>query len=104
MWVRFPPGALDEFGSRISDWGLRRRRRAAAVFQSSIANPKSAIPRGSFFQRPGYQRVNLVIRVRSPYEPLTTWPVRLTVQDGRFSTCKWGFDSPTGHSATGPAR
>ena len=25
------------------------------------------------------------------------WPVRLTAQDDRFSTCGWGFDSPTGH-------
>ena len=25
------------------------------------------------------------------------WPVLLMAQDGRFSTCEWGFESPTGH-------
>ena len=35
--------------------------------QSPIENPP---PGGSFFQRPGYQVVNLAMRVQFPYEPL----------------------------------
>jgi hypothetical protein len=54
---------------------------------------------GSFFQWLRMQVVNLAIGVQFPYEPLElSWPVRLAVQDRRFSTCKRGFDSPTGHS------
>src|SRR5262249_21600122 len=74
-----PTGGTGRF--RIADCGLGiEKRRAATVFQSSITNPQSEIPRGSFFQRPGYQVVTLAMGVRFPYEPLTAWPVRLTVQ------------------------
>src|SRR3954463_11334279 len=46
---------------QISDLRLmiERQGRHFRSSQSSIVSLKSAIPRGSFFQRPGYQVVNL---------------------------------------------
>ena len=86
MWVRFPPGALEmrnaELGTRNSEYNPN------SEFQFRISW-------GSFFQRPGYQVVNLAMRVQFPHEPLNNdGPFVSTAQDDRFSACKWGSIPP----------
>jgi hypothetical protein len=66
MWVRFPPGALEEFQVPSSKFQVEDR--GPANLELRTWNLELTL--GSFFQRPGYQVVNLAMRVQFPYEPL----------------------------------
>lgn len=101
MWVRFPPEAL------IEERGVRKAERGTKTSRFFTPRSELRVPRSNEARSSnglGCQGVNLEMRVRLPYEPpvcvaLTCCkrPVRLAAQDDRFSTCKRGFDSPTGH-------
>lgn len=64
----------------LPSWGFAFGRavgRQAACKAAALAGNVGSIPtrgtgdrEGSFFQRPGYQVVNLAMRVQLPYEPL----------------------------------
>ena len=102
VWVRLPLGALmrgtvrqlvERPSSNLGACGFNshlchfRRKRGTASVARWAARPPVKRPslwamwvrfppeaQGSFFQRPGYQVVNLAMRVQFPYEPLLMRP------------------------------
>ncbi len=102
--VKQPPfgnvGSIPTRGTGFGGWLLVVGKTESLLAFSNFPHPTSRDQRMARSSKgPGCQVVNLAMGVRFPYEPLVcSWPVRLAVQDSRFSTCKRGFDSPTGHS------
>jgi hypothetical protein len=74
VWVRLPPVSLPRERGSPSDvrWAARPPVKRPPSRAMWVRFPPGALTtkRGSFFQRRGYQVVNLTIRVQLPYEPL----------------------------------
>ena len=103
--VRLPPVLLGEVQIAFGRAVVRQPACKAGARSGNVGSIPTRGTRRTARSSNGLrcQVVNLTTRVQFPYEPLVCAlvcpirPVRLAAQDDRFSTCKRGFDSPTGH-------
>jgi hypothetical protein len=69
----FRPGAGNCLGRAVG----RQAACKAAALMGNVGSIPTRGTGGSFFQRPGYQVVNLAMRVQFPYEPLLMCPCEM---------------------------